>query len=105
MMMKTSQAGRSDRLPTLAEDSSWTGANLGEMTLEMLMAAGIVLPSGERITCETDYLAMRGKKFPEDVTRSEMEDFNRRTLKPVMDEAAERKRYEAIAEFFKRGVK
>ena len=50
----------------------------------------------------TDYLAACGRTFPADVTRAEMDEFNRRTLREDMDEAAEMRRYVAVAGFFRR---
>ena len=83
-------------------DTPAFGGNVGAMAAAMLAAAGVTLPVGGRVTCETDYLAISGATFPADVTREEMEDFNRRTLKPDMDEADEQARYAAIAEFWRR---
>lgn len=77
------------------------GANVGAMAAAMLAAAGSTLCDfAGRVACETDYLAISGATFPTDVTREEMESFNRRTLKAGMDEADERARYERIADFF-----
>ena len=81
-------------------DKTPFGGNVGAMAAAMLAAAGVALPVGGRVTCETDYLAISGATFPVDVTREEMEEFNRRTLKANMDEADERARYAAIAGFF-----
>lgn len=78
------------------------GVNVGAMAAAMLAAAGAMLPVGGRVTCETDYLAISGATFPADVTRDELEDFNRRTLRDVMDEADEQARYAAIAGFWRR---
>ena len=78
-----------------------SGGNVGAMVADMLAAAGATLCDfAGRVACETDYLAISGATFPKDVTREEMEEFNRRTLRAVMDEAAERARYAAIAGFF-----
>ena len=77
------------------------GGNVGALAAEMFAAAGATLCDfAGRVACETDYLAISGATFPADVTRDELEEFNRRTLRAVMDEADERARYEAIAEFF-----
>lgn len=82
-------------------DATPFGANVGAMAAAMLAAAGATLCDfAGRVTCETDYLAISGATFPADVTREELEDFNRRTLRAEMDEAAERARYAAIAGFF-----
>lgn len=77
--------------------------NVGDMVSVMLAAAGAYAPiCGGSTPCETDYLAASGATFPASVTREEMEAFNRRTLREVMDEAAEMRRYMAIAGFFGR---
>lgn len=77
------------------------GGNVGTMAAAILAAAGATLCDfAGRVTCETDYLAISGATFPTDVTREEMERFNRRTLKADMSEADERARYERIADFF-----
>ena len=77
------------------------GGNVGAMAAAMLAAAGATLCDfAGRVACETDYLAISGATFPADVTREEMEEFNRRTLRAVMDEADEQARYAAIAGFF-----
>lgn len=82
-------------------DTTAFGGNVGAMAAAMLAAAGATLCDfAGRVTCETDYLAISGATFPADVTREELEDFNRRTLRDVMDEADERARYAAIAGFF-----
>jgi hypothetical protein len=74
--------------------------NVGELMAAALAAVG-VLPAviGGATPCETDYLAAQGATFPA-VSREVLEDFNRRTMFPVMDEAAEMRRYRMIAEFF-----
>ena len=82
-------------------DTTPFGGNVGAMAAAMLAAAGATLCDfAGRVTCETDYLAISGATFPADVTREEMEEFNRRTLAPDMDEADEQARYAAIAGFF-----
>ena len=82
-------------------DTPAFGGNVGAMAAAMLAAAGATpCDFSGRVTCETDYLAISGATFPADVTRAEMEDFNRRTLREVMDEDDEQARYAAIAEFF-----
>lgn len=84
-------------------DTMSFGGNVGAMAAAMLAAAGATLCDfAGRVTCETDYLAISGATFPADVTREEMEDFNHRTLRDVMDEADERARYAAIAGFWRR---
>ena len=85
------------------DDTTPFGGNVGTMAAVMLAVAGATLcNSAGRCTCETDYLAISGAVFPADVTREELEAFNRRTLREDMDEAAEMRRYVAIAGFFKR---
>lgn len=84
-------------------DTRAFGGNVGAMAAAMLAAAGASLCNAAgRVICETDYLAISGATFPADVTREEMEDFNRRTLKADMDEADEFDRYRKIATFFHR---
>lgn len=84
-------------------DTMPCGGNVGAMAAAMLAAAGATLCDvAGRVACETDYLAISGATFPADVTREEMEDFNRRTICDVMDEADERARYAAIAGFWRR---
>ena len=84
-------------------DTTPFGGNVGAMAAAMLAAAGATLCDfAGRVACETDYLTVSGATFPADVTRKEMEDFNRRTLKPDMDEADEQARYAAIAEFWRK---
>lgn len=88
------------------ETSGCFGGNVGEMAAAMLAAAGATLCGfAGRVACETDYLAISGATFPTDVTREEMERFNRLTMKAVMDEADEEARYAAIAGFFHRRAK
>ena len=84
-------------------DAQPLSPSVGAMAAAVLAAAGATLcdPAG-RVTCETDYLAISGATFPKDVTREEMEEFNRETLREVMDEAAEQARYAAIAGFWRR---
>lgn len=84
-------------------DTTPFGGNVGAMAAAMLAAAGATLcDCAGRVSCETDYLAISGATFPADVTREELDEFNRRTLRPEMDEADEQARYAAIAEFFGR---
>ena len=79
-----------------------TTANVGDIMAEALAAAGaFAFVTGGRTACETDYLAASGATFPSDVTYEQMVDFNRATLKPDMDEAAEMRRYAAIAQFWR----
>lgn len=68
----------------------------------LALAGQSVLRLGGRFACETDYLAACGRTFPADVTRAEMEEFNRRTIREDMDEEAEMRRYVAVAKFFRR---
>ena len=83
-------------------DTMSFGGNVGAMAAAMLAAAGATpCDFAGRVACETDYLAISGATFPADVTRKEMEEFNRRTLRDVMDEADERARYAAIAGFWR----
>lgn len=78
--------------------------NVGEIMAAAMAAAGTsAICLGGRSACETDYLAASGATFP-DVPLAELEDFNRRTLRPDMDEAAEHSRYAQIALFFRRGA-
>ena len=82
-------------------DTPAFGGNVGAMAAAVLAADGATLCDfAGRVVCETDYLAISGATFPVDVTREELEDFNRKTLKPDMDEADEQARYAAIAGFF-----
>ena len=82
-----------------------TSANVGELMAVALAAAGSsALVTGGRTACETDYLAASGATFPASVTVKQMVEFNRRTLKPYMDEADEMARYAAIAGFWRRDV-
>ena len=83
------------------DDTPNFGASSGQMAAAVLAAAGVTLCNfAGRVKCETDYLAISGATFPADITREEMEAFNRRTLRAVMDEADEQARYAAIAGFF-----
>ena len=78
--------------------------NVGDLMAAAMAAAGaFALVLGGRTACETDYLAASGAVFPA-VPLAELEAFNRRTLRPDMDEAAEHRRYAAIAGFFRRGA-
>ena len=82
-----------------------TAANVGELMEVALAAAGsFATVTGGRTACETDYLAASGATFPASVTYEQMVEFNRRTLKPDMDEAAEMRRYALIARFWRRDV-
>jgi len=86
---------------TPADVDCRVSANVGELMAAALAAAGsYAIVTGGRVPCETDYLAARGATFPAHVTYEQMVDFNRRTLKPDMDEADEHARYAQIAEFF-----
>ena len=77
--------------------------SVGDMMAAAIAAAGQnVLRLGGSTACETDYLAACGATFPADVPRDELVAFNRKTLKPVMDERLEMRRYAAIARFFRR---
>ena len=80
-----------------------TVANVGDMMAAAMAAAGMTLCDfAGRIRCETDYLAISGAKFPEDVSPDELYAFNRKTLKPDMTEADEFERYRLVASFFHR---
>lgn len=80
-----------------------TTPNVGDLMAAAMAAAGsFAMVMGGRTACETDYLAAQGATFPATVTYEQMVDFNRRTLKPEMDEADEMARYAAIARFFNR---
>lgn len=74
------------------------------MAIAIAAAGGSICDYAGRIHCMTDYLAISGATFPSDVSKEEMERFNRDTLKPEMDESDERARYVAIASFFNRRV-
>lgn len=74
--------------------------SVGDMMAAAIAAAGQnILLLGGRCACETDYLAASGAVFPS-VPLAELEAFNRRTLRPDMDESAEHARYRLIAGFF-----
>ena len=78
--------------------------NVGDLMVAAMAAAGTrALVLGGRTACETDYLAASGAVFPA-VPLAELVEFNRRTLRPDMDEAAEHARYAQIAGFFRRGA-
>lgn len=77
-------------------------ANVGDLMAAALAAAGsYAIRLGGSVACETDYLAASGATFPAHVTYEQMVDFNRRTLKPDMDEADEMARYASIAYFWR----
>jgi len=77
-------------------------ANVGDIMAAALAAAGsYALCIGGSTACETDYLAASGAVFPP-VPAEELERFNRETMHDFMDEAAEHRRYEQIALFFRR---
>lgn len=79
-----------------------TTPNVGDLMAAAMAAAGsFALVMGGRTACETDYLAAQGATFPTDVTYEQMVDFNRRTLRPEMDEADEMARYAEIAKFWR----
>ena len=89
--------------PKFTEPVHGFGGNVGEMMAAEMAAAGTcALILGGATPCETDYLAASGAVFPSSVTAEEMEEFNRETLRPEMDEADEFARYAAIAKFFGR---
>ena len=78
-------------------------ASVGALVAAAMAVAGrSPILMGGRTMCETDYLAASGATFPASVTYEQMVDFNRRTLRPEMDETDEMARYAAIAEFFNR---
>ena len=86
---------------TPADVDCRVSANVGDLMAAALAAAGsFALVTGGRTACETDYLAASGATFPAHVSYEQMVDFNRRTLKPDMDEADEHARYRLIASFF-----
>lgn len=75
--------------------------SVGDMMAVAMAAAEMsICDFAGRVPCETDYLAISGAVFPSSVTRAEMEEFNRQTLKPVMEEADDVARYRKIATFF-----
>lgn len=77
-------------------------SSVGALVAAAMAAAGqSPILMGGRTACETDYLAAQGATFPAHVTYEQMVDFNRRTLKPDMDEADEMARYAAIASFWR----
>jgi len=91
--------------PKFAEPVHGFGYSVGELIAAEIAAAGkMPLVFGGRIPCETDYLAASGATFPADVPRAKLEEFNRETLREVMDETAEMERYVAIASFFRRAA-
>lgn len=105
MFRDVREAAGSEVYHTDAETDCRVSPNVGDMMAAVLAAAGsYALVVGGSTACETDYLAASGAMFPSSVTREEMEDFNRRTLREDMDEAAEQARYAAIAGFFGRGM-
>ena len=78
-------------------------ASVGALVAAAMAAAGqSPILMGGRIMCETDYLAASGATFPASVTRDEMERFNRRTLREVMTEEDDMRRYAAIASFWRK---
>lgn len=86
-----------------AETDTCVSANVGDlMETAIAMAGQCVLRLGGRTACETDYLAARGARFPASITYEQMVAFNRRTMKPVMEETDEMARYAAIAGFWRR---
>ena len=88
---------------TPADIDCRTTPNVGALMAAALAAAGsYAICMGGRTACETDYLAASGATFPASVPLAELEEFNRRTLCEVMDEAAEHERYAKIAQFFRR---
>ena len=89
--------------PVVLGDPCAFGANVGEaMAVAMAAAGAYAFCVGGATPCETDYLAAAGATFPADVTREELEEFNRLTMSDDMDEADEHARYAAIALFFRR---
>ncbi len=79
-------------------------ANVGDIMAAALAAAGsFAFCVGGFRPCETDYLAASGAVFPP-VPVEELERFNRETMHDFMDEAAEHRRYEKIALFFRRSA-
>lgn len=91
--------------PKFAEPVHGFGCNVGELMAAEMAAAGTqALVLGGPTPCETDYLAASGATFPADVPRARLEEFNRETLREVMDETAEMERYVANASFFRRAA-
>ena len=89
--------------PTAPDVDCRVSANVGELMAVALATVGAyALCVGGFWPCETDYLAASGAVFPP-VPVEELERFNRETLRPIMDEAAEHERYAKIADFFRRG--
>ena len=79
-------------------------ANVGDIMAAAMAAAGsFALCIGGFTPCETDYLAASGAVFPP-VPVEDLDRFNRETMRDFMDEAAEHRRYEKIALFFRRGA-
>lgn len=77
-------------------------ASVGALVAAAMAAAGqSPILMGGRTMCETDYLAATGAVFPSSVTREEMEQFNRRTIREDMTEADDMRRYAAIAGFWR----
>ena len=77
-------------------------ASVGALVAAAMAAAGqSPILMGGRTMCETDYLAASGATFPSSVTVEQMERFNRRTLREVMNEEDDMRRYAAIASFWR----
>jgi len=98
-------AAYAEAVPADPEIDCRVSANVGDLMAVALAAAGsFAFCIGGRTPCETDYLAASGAVFPQDVPVAELERFNRETMRPYMDEAAEHERYRRIAAFFGRRV-
>ena len=102
-VQRTAEYAESRTDYTDLETDRSVSANVGDLMAVALAAAGqSVLRLGGSYAVETDYLAACGGTFPADVTMDELIAFNHETLRPVMDESLEMRRYAAIAEFFTR---
>ena len=77
--------------------------NVGELMAAAMAAAGsYAFRMGGREACETDFLAASGATFPTEITKEEMDMFNKETMSDFMDEEREFIRYKKIALFFNR---
>ena len=94
-------AAFAEAVPADPEINYRVSANVGDLMAAALAAAGsYAIRLGGSVACETDYLAASGATFP-DVPIDELIAFNAETLRPVMDEHLEMRRYAAIAGFFR----
>ena len=98
-------AAYAEAVPADHEIDCRVSPNVGDIMASALAAAGsFAFCIGGCTPCETDYLAASGAVFPADVPVAELERFNRETMRPYMDEAAEHERYAKIALFFRKAV-